>query len=325
MRTHDGDVTDSIESLQHAITAFGDRMGDTHILPLAIALALHLASLLVRSGVWCGILRAAFPDDEIRMRDATAAYVTGAGANAVAPLRGGDLIRIYAVRRFVPGAPYATIISTLIAETVFGAVVVGGMVAATVALGWLPPLVRLPNSPAFEFSFYAGHWLLVALAAGVAVAGTVLAAEWVAHHVMTLWRRVAQGFAIVRSPGRFLRVVALPQLADWALRVATAYALLAAFGLPSAVRYALLVVVIDSVSTALPFTPGGIGAQQGLLAFALGGASTAGHVLAFSIGAQAVILVFNLLLGLIAAFYLFGHLRLGSLHRDAERWAEQAG
>ena len=118
-----------------------------------------------------------------------------------------------------------------------------------------------------------------------------------------------------------MRVVALPQLVDWALRVATAYALLAAFGLPTAVRFALLVVVIDSVSTALPFTPGGVGAQQGLLVFALGGAATSGQVLAFSIGGQAVILALNITLGMVAAFLLFGHIRLGSLHGEARRWA----
>ena len=117
-------------------------------------------------------------------------------------------------------------------------------------------------------------------------------------------------------------MVALPQLVDWTVRVGTAYALLAAFGLPTAVRYALLVVVIDSVSTALPFTPGGIGAQQGLLVFALGGAATSGQVLAFSIGAQAVILAFNVVLGLIAVFALFGHVRVGSLHHDARHWAK---
>ena len=48
-----------LAQLHHAATAYGDRLGDTRLLPLAIALALHLLSLLVRSGVWCGILRAA--------------------------------------------------------------------------------------------------------------------------------------------------------------------------------------------------------------------------------------------------------------------------
>jgi hypothetical protein len=96
-----------------------------------------------------------------------------------------------------------------------------------------------------------------------------------------------------------------------------AYAMLATFRIAAAVRYALLVVVIDSASTALPFTPGGIGAQQGLLAFALGGVASTGQVLAFSIGAQAVIVAFNIVIGLIAIFVLFGHIRIGSIRREA--------
>lgn len=315
-------MTDSLSLLRHAVSAYSDHFGDTRLLPLAIALGLHLLSLLIRSGVWCGILRAAFPEREVKLRPTVWAYLAGAGANAVAPLRGGDLVRISAIRRHLPGASLATIISTLVAETVFGVVMVVAMATATVSLGWLPPLVQLPNGQAFEFSFYARNATSVALALGLLALVTVLLAKWAAHHLLGVWRRLAQGLRILRSPGRFARVVALPQLVDWTLRVGTAYALLAAFGLPTAVRYALLVVVVDSVSTALPFTPGGIGAQQGLLVFALGGAATSSQVLAFSIGAQAVILAFNVVLGLIAVFALFGHVRVGSLHHDAGHWAK---
>ena len=316
-------MTDSVESLRNAMAAYGDRFGDIHLLPLAIALLLHLASLLVRSGVWYSILRAAFPDRTVRYRDATGAYLIGAGANGIAPLRGGDVVRVFAIRRTIPGASYATLISTLIAETAFGAVVIAAMAAGTAWLGWLPPVVRLPDSKAFEFSFYAAHW--AATAGGLAAAGlaTAIGAEWIAHHVLGLWRRLWQGLWILRSPGRFVRVVALPQLLDWALRIATAYALLAAFGLPAAVRFAVLVVVIDSVSTALPFTPGGVGAQQGLLVFGLGGAATSGQVLAYSIGSQAIMLAMNIALGMLAAFLLFGHIRFRVLHSDARRWARR--
>ena len=168
------------------------------------------------------------------------------------------------------------------------------MVAATVGLGWLPPIVHLPDARAFEFSFYARHAGLVAVALGVAAGIVLLGAEWAMHHVRGFWQRVVQGFSILRSPGRFARVVAAPQLVDWVLRVGVAYAMLAAFGIPTAVRFAVLVVVIDSVSTALPLTPGGVGAQQGLLVFALGGVATSGQVLAFSIGVQAVTVAFNI-------------------------------
>ena len=46
---------------RHAALAYGNRLGDTRLLPLAIALALHLVSLLVRSGVWCGFCARRFP------------------------------------------------------------------------------------------------------------------------------------------------------------------------------------------------------------------------------------------------------------------------
>jgi uncharacterized membrane protein YbhN (UPF0104 family) len=180
--------------------------------------------------------------------------------------------------------------------------------------------VHLPDARAFEFSFYARHIGLVAGALGLLLVAGVLLAEWAMHHLRGFWTHFTAGLRILRSPARFARVVAGPQLIDWALRVGTAYAMLAAFGIPTAVRYALLVVVIDSVSTALPLTPGGVGAQQGLLVFALGGVATSGQVLAFSIGVQAVIVAFNIVLGLIAIFVVFGHVRIGSVRRDAHSW-----
>ena len=313
-----GAMQESLDQLRAAVTAYGDRFGDTHLLPLAIALLLHLASLMVRAGVWRGILAAAFPDRRVGMRSAAWSYLAGVGANVVAPFRGGDVVRIVAIRRELGGdASVTTIVSTLVAETAFGAVVIAAMVAATVGLGWLPPIVHLPDAKAFEFSFYARHWLLVAIAlAGVALA-VVASAEWAARHLRGFWQRATAGLRILRSPGRFARVVAGPQLVDWVLRVGTAYALLAAFGIPTAVRYAVLAVVIDSVSTALPFTPGGVGAQQGLLVFGLGGAASSGQVMAYSIGAQAVILAFNVVLGMVALFVLFGHVRFHALHREA--------
>jgi glycosyltransferase 2 family protein len=309
-------MQDSLSALRAAATAYGDRFGDTHLLPLAIALVLHLASLMVRAGVWRGILAAAFPERRVSMRSAAWSYLAGVGANVVAPFRGGDVVRVVAVKRELGDASVTTIVSTLVAETAFGAVVIAAMVAATIGLGWLPPIVHLPDANAFEFSFYARHLLLVAIVLGVVAVVAFTGAEWAAHHLRGFWQRATAGLRILRSPGRFARVVALPQMVDWALRVGTAYALLAAFGIPTAVRYAVLAVVIDSVSTALPFTPGGVGAQQGLLAFGLSGAATSGQVMAYSIGAQAVILAFNVVLGMIALFVLFGHVRFHALHQE---------
>ena len=310
-------MQDELSQLGAATAAWGDRFGDTHLLPLAAALLLHLASLIVRAGVWRGILAAAFPDRRVPMRSAFLAYVAGIGANVVAPFRGGDVVRVVAIRRELGGASVTTIVSTLVAETAFGAVVVAAMVFGAAGLGWLPPIVHLPDAGAFEISFTADHALLAAGIAVVVAGAGLAAAEWANRHVRGFCQRVMAGLRILRSPGRFARAVAAPQVLDWVLRVGTAYALLAAFGIPATLRYAVLAVVIDSISTALPFTPGGIGAQQGLLVFALAGAAGTSQVMAYSIGAQAVILASNLLLGVVAVFVLFGQLRFGAVRHEA--------
>jgi uncharacterized protein (TIRG00374 family) len=299
----------SVDGFVDAIRALGERLGDTRLLLLVIALMLHTLSLAVRARVWRNILRGAFPGRSVSTSGAFWAYLAGVGANAIAPIRGGDIVRIHAARRLIPGASIATIVSTLVAETVFGLFVIVGLGVWAVSSGGLPPLVQLHDAKAFEFSFYADHpWLvLLAVVAVAAFAAFVLrAAE---HRVRSLSRHVADGFRVLRTPSTFIRVVALPQSADWVLRAATAYAMLAAFHVHASVHTALLVLVVDSVATAIPFTPGGGGAQQALLAFALGGSASQGQILAFSVGQQAAVTAANIVLGILALLKIFGHTR----------------
>jgi uncharacterized membrane protein YbhN (UPF0104 family) len=60
------------------------------------------------------------------------------------------------------------------------------------------------------------------------------------------------------------------------------------------------VLVVQGISTVLPFTPGGAGTQQAVLVFALRGTATASAVLAFSVGMQLVTVVVNVILGFAA-------------------------
>jgi uncharacterized membrane protein YbhN (UPF0104 family) len=311
----------SLDHLRLALVAVSDPFGDTHVVALVIALVLHTASLLVRARVWCGILRVALPGRAVPMWPTFWAYMAGVGANVLTPFRGGDLVRLYAARRVVPGAPTAVLAATLIAETVFGLVVIIGLSLFTAAAGWLPPLVKVPDADAFEFSLYARHPLLVLAVLVIIPLVGFLASRHAGRQVQGVCRDALRGVRVLGSPALFARVVALPQLADWMLRIGMAYALLAAFGVQPSIRAAILVVVIDSAATALPFTPGGAGAQQALLVLALGGTATAAALLSFSIGAQAVITAANLVGGVVAIFVIFGHVRVRQLAREARATA----
>jgi uncharacterized membrane protein YbhN (UPF0104 family) len=120
---------------------------------------------------------------------------------------------------------------------------------------------------------------------------------------------VAQGAAILKTPGRYARDVALFQAGAWACRIGVVFFLLAAFGLHATVPRAALVMVLCGASTLVPVTPGGAGTQQVMLAVALSQVASAGAVLSFSIGMQAGVTAVNALLGLLATMVAFRTLR----------------
>ena len=112
--------------------------------------------------------------------------------------------------------------------------------------------------------------------------------------------RVRQGFTILRTPRRYFATVAVPQLIGWACRVGSAAAFLEAFGIPGTLRNALLVMVVGSLTTLLPVTPGGVGTQQALIVVVLSGAASDAQLLSFSVGAQAAVMIANALIGGVA-------------------------
>ena len=105
----------------------------------------------------------------------------------------------------------------------------------------------------------------------------------------------------MRDPRRLLRGVVLPQLISWALRIACIFYFLKAFGVEANIHNALLALVVDSLATLFPATPGGAGTKQGLIVYLFRGrAVTNSLLLAFSVGMNIAIVVFSLVIGVAA-------------------------
>ena len=95
--------------------------------------------------------------------------------------------------------------------------------------------------------------------------------------------------------------VIVPQTISWVLRAGTVYYFLRAFNVHASVHNALLAMVVDSLATLFPATPGGAGTKQGLIVFLFAGQAVSRPLLlAFSVGMNIAIVVVNLLLGLAA-------------------------
>jgi glycosyltransferase 2 family protein len=266
---------------------------------VALALLLHVANHVLRSVAWRNVLVAAYPEQRLGLLPVAAAYATGVALNAVAPARGGDAAKVALARGAIPGSSLVTIGATISILALFDMVMATVLVLVVAAAGLVP--IAPPS----------GMWPLVAL--GVVAAA---AAAWLLlrRRARTLWARVRQGGAILRTPARYLRGVALVQAGAWACRVGVIMCLLAGFGLPASVPTAAVVMILCGASTLVPLTPGGAGTQQVLVALALSQTASAAAVVSFSVAMQAGITGVNALLGLAGAMAAFRTLRpLGAL------------
>lgn len=290
-----------------------DRVGALDGRFLLAALTLQLANVGFRALAWRNVLAAAYPATRVPVVGIGCAYAAGAALNAYTPARGGEALKILLARTRVPGSSVATVTASSTVVLVLDAVLGSGLLAAAWSLGWAPA----PAFPALPGGSFHATVLTGALAVGVGAAG--FGGRRLAGPVRRLFRHVVRGFAILRRPWRYLRDVVPAQLAAWSCRIGVAFCLLAAFGLPATLQNAVLVVVLGGLSTLVPVTPGGVGAQQVLVAFALHGTVSTAAAISFSAGMQVGVTVVNTLVGLTALMVIFRTLRPADAVRAARR------
>jgi glycosyltransferase 2 family protein len=291
---------------------FFHHLADVHWLPLAIALGFQLLRLLARVPAWRNILRAAYPEVTIPRRTVLGAYLAGVGVNAVVPARGGDFLKLYLVKHRVEATTYPTLASSLLVETLFDTVLAGALLVWALAIGVLPGLDALPHLPQVDWSWPFRHKREAAVIGAVWLAVLILLVVIAFSRVRSFKERVAQGFAILRPFRRFVTQVCSWQALSWGFRLASVYFFLEAFQVPATLHNALLVLVVQSLATLFPFTPGGVGTQQGLLVFVFDRAAsgvTGALLLSFSVGMYIATTVLNVIVGFVALLLMVGTVR----------------
>ena len=318
------DLGSSFESFRHGAQEFFHRLADIGWPAMVIALAFYLAHLLARSRAWQNVLRAAYPDRKVPYTRITAAYLAGAGLNSVVPARVGDAVKIFLAKRSIRRSTYPTVVSSFFVGSVFD--ISAGILVFLYALtqGLLPQPPELPDLPAFDIAFWAEHpslllFTLTALGVGVVVLFAVLA-----RRVEAFWDRVKQGAVVLTDIPLYLRTVALWQGIGWVMRFFSLWFFLEAFHIGGSFQNVLLVMSVQAVSTLLPLTPGGAGAQQALLVATLVGPGPIA-VLTYSVGQQIAIAAWTAVLGALALIFVFRTTDWRRLIRSAGREAEQHG
>ena len=316
------DLASSAEAFGRATAQFFGHLSDIQWTPFALALACLAAMQLARAWAWRNVLHAAYPGVRISFLHLAAAYLAGAGINAIVPAHAGDVTKVFLVKRQIPGSSYPAVTSSFLVQTVFDTTAGLLVLLYAVSQGLLPKPPQLPDLPAFEISFWAEHpqvFLITTAALLLAIAITIYL---LAHRVRAFWQRVRQGVVILTTPRRYLREVAAWQGVGWLLRFAAFWLFLEAFGIGGSVGDVMLVMSVQAIANIVPFTPGGAGAQQALLVATLSGPSRSA-VLSFSVGTQIAMAAWSVVLGFAAILLVFGTTDWKGLIRQAQDEAER--
>jgi uncharacterized membrane protein YbhN (UPF0104 family) len=318
------DLASSFNSFFDATASFFRHLSDVRWTPFALALAMLAGMQLSRAWAWRNVLRAAYPGTPISFLQLAAAYLAGAGINAIVPARAGDVTKVFLVKRQIPHSSYPAVTSSFLVQSVFD--ITAGILVFLYAMtqGLLPKPPRLPHLPAFEISFWAGHPRTLLIVTGVLLLAIAIGVYYLAHHVRRFWDRVKQGLVILTQPRRYLREVWAWQGIGWLFRFAAFWFFLEAFGIGGSVGNVMLVMSVQAIATIVPFTPGGAGAQQALLVATLHGPSRAA-VLSFSVGTQLAMAAWSVLLGFAAILLVFRTTDWRGLIRQAQDEAELEG
>jgi uncharacterized membrane protein YbhN (UPF0104 family) len=297
---------ESFQSFFDAVDDFFSNLASVRLGPLVLALLLFTAYLTLRARASFNILRAAYPNERIKFREIWGAYFAGYGFNAVIPARGGDVVRLFLTKISVPNSSYPAVAATFVVELIFDAAMGSLILLFAFTQGVFPKPPDFAKLNAFDLSYLAQHprfaaFLITALAIAVFVAFALLSVR-----VKAFWERVKQGFTILGDRRRYLREVFAVQFAGWLFRFAAFWSLLEAFNVGGSVKNVLLVLGVNAVSAAVPFTPQGAGVQQALLVKVFGGgALAASTVAAYSVGQQIAIGALTFGIGFAALVFIF--------------------
>jgi uncharacterized membrane protein YbhN (UPF0104 family) len=317
-------IGDSFRSFFDAVDQFFSNLASVRLGPLLLGWIFFTTYLSFRARASFNILRAAYPDERISFRHIWGAYFAGYGFNSVIPARGGDVVRLFLTKSSIPASSYPAVGASFVVEAIFDLTMGALILLFAFSQGVFPKPPDFAKLNAFDLSYLAQHprftlFLLTALPVGVLVAFGFLSAR-----AKAFWDRVKQGVTILRDHRRYLREVYAAQLGGWCFRFAAFWMLLEAFRVGGSVRNVLLVLGVNAVSAAVPFTPQGAGVAQALLVKVFAGTASASTVAAYSVGQQIAVGVLTFGIGFGALLFIFRvrsfkeAIRLGQEERAAE-------
>jgi cbb3-type cytochrome oxidase subunit 3 len=289
-----------MSTITEFIHEFGQAFSHLVVWAFLLAIVVHLLQPAAKSRAWRNMLDVAFPDAQVRWRDAYGSYLIKSGAGTFLPMHGDDAVRVAVMKDRAKGVPTAGIAATAGVETLYDVLLTAGLVLASVFLG----------ASVMDWHQIAAHPakpLIVLILIVVAITAAVVALR---KRYKGLGDELSQGLAIVKQPKAYFRTVFGWQALAFGLELAGLYLLLVAFGLGATVTAVVLIRTAQRVTVSLPgFLE--TGSQQAMIvAILTAGGHTAGQALGFGFGSKVTMSGLDILMALVASRIMLGPLHL---------------
>jgi uncharacterized membrane protein YbhN (UPF0104 family) len=295
----------------HWVAGVFGRIGDISVYWLLLALALKTAESALIGVGWRNILDAAYPQARLSFKTAWGASQGGTAINAVTPAQAGTAAMIGIFRTSIPGSSVAGVASATVVQSLFFTAV---SVLMVIGVGISRPRTVSKGSPSDETGgFFASHPVLVAVVVAAALVVVRLLWPRLKPRLLDTWHKAKAGAAIFRDRRRYAKEVALPSAASYSCRIGVNVVFMAAFGIPITAFTVFLVASSHMLSGLFAITPGGVGQTQALDVATLRGHAPSGDIAAFSITQDAVLTLWNVVLGVVVMTWAFGFKRMREL------------
>jgi uncharacterized membrane protein YbhN (UPF0104 family) len=298
------------------------RIDDIPAWLLLLALVLKTAESAFIGLGWRNILRAAYPKADVSFKTAWGASQGGNAVNAVTPAQAGTAAMIGLFRASIPGSSVPGIVSATVVQSLF---FTGLSVLIVLLTAAFRPRTVSRGSPSDETEgFIAAHPFLVAVIVLVGVPLAIFVGRRLKAKLVSFWHRAKTGGAILKDWRRYAREVAAPSAASYVCRIGVNMSFMYAFDIPITVYTVFLVASSHMLSGLFAITPGGVGQTQALDIVTLRAYASTSDIAAFSITQDAVMTIWNVLLGLVLLIWAFGVGAVRDLVRNRGRSATEA-
>lgn len=252
---------------------------------VAVAIALNLASVVVRAFAWRTVINQALPPPHPSSLLVFSAFSVGLFANAVLPGRIGELARVAVLTRKLPrrrGA-WASLVGTVFAHRVFDLVPVILLVLYVLATAKIPAWAI---TSVFVFVGVGGALFAFAVASARRAHTPVQDGLGAARRLVAMAR---QGLRVMRTPAGATLAI-LFQVAGWVCQLLAVWTAMRAFGFHAPLPAAGVVLLLMNVATVFPLWPGNVGLVQVAIATPLAASYGVAYAtgVAYGFGLQAI-------------------------------------